>query len=181
MDRWLRYLTYIAVITLCFVRVYAYWDNYRTKPKLPAQTVAARLIGSKIDPNATGAVGGTRGTIAIAMSTSCVFCKASAPFYRALLGKARRLPGDLRTVAVMPESHDAANRYLRDSLLLTFDAVVQHLPGVVTAFTPTLLLADERGVVKGAWVGLLKPPAEDEVMATLCNVVGLDATDCRSR
>jgi len=81
----------------------------------------------------------------------------------------------------MPEGKDVAVAYLRNSLALTFDEVLQNVPGLSTQVTPTLLLADEQGVVKGAWIGVLRPADEDEVMTALCDVAGLDRMQCRTQ
>jgi hypothetical protein len=70
--------------------------------------------------------------------------------------------------------------YLQDTLTLTFDDVVQDLPGFTTPFTPTLLVTDEQGVVKGAWIGVLKPAAEDQVMTALCGMAGVDRSTCHT-
>ncbi len=180
-EKWLRVLVYFAVVSLCAVRIYSYWGAHQARPQRAAQSVAASLVGSRIGLEANSVGGAAKGTVVIAMTTSCVFCRASAPFYRKLLRKARSLPGGVRMIAVMPESKAAAVSYLQDSLLLTFDDVVQNLHGFATQFTPTLLVADERGVVKGAWIGALRPAAEDEVLAALCGVVGLDRTQCHTQ
>jgi thiol-disulfide isomerase/thioredoxin len=180
-DKWLKGLTYLAVISLCCVRIHSYWDSYHAKPRLSAQALSARLIGARIDIKGTAAGEATRGTVAIAMTTSCLYCRASAPFYRELLMKVRGFAGRVRTVAVMPGSEDAAVHYLQDALLLKFDKVVQHLPGLDVAATPTLLVVDEQGVVRRAWIGLLKPPAENEVMAAVCGIAGLEGPRCEVR
>jgi thiol-disulfide isomerase/thioredoxin len=179
-EKWLRAVTYFAVISLCFFRIHSYWHSYQVKPKPSTQSLAARLVGSRVGLSRDTGGGAAKETIVIAMTTSCVFCRASAPFYRKLLRKARSLQGSVRVLAVMPESKGSAVGYLQDSLLLTFDGVVQNLPGFATPFTPTLLVADEQGVVKGAWIGALKPAAEDEVMSALCSIAGLDRTQCRT-
>jgi hypothetical protein len=181
LEKWLRALTYVAVISLCCVRIHSYWDSYHAKPKLSARSVAASLVGSRIGLKEAAIGGAAKGTIVIAMTTTCVFCRASGPFYRNLLRTARSLPEGVRAIAVMPEGRDAAGAYLQNSLTLTFDDVVQNLPGFAAKLTPTLLVADEQGVVKGAWIGVLKPAGEDEVMTALCDIAGVDGTRCHTQ
>jgi thiol-disulfide isomerase/thioredoxin len=180
-EKWLRGLVYFAVISLCLVRVHSYWSSDQPKAKPTAQSLAARLVGSKLDLKESNGGIAAKATILIAMTTSCVYCRASAPFYTKLLGKVRAFAGNVRTIALMPENKQAAVGYLQDSLLLRFDDVTQRVPGFATAATPTLLVADEQGVVKAAWVGLLKPAAEDEVIKTVCGVAGIDSGRCYIR
>ena len=150
-DKWLKRLTYLAVISLCCVRIHSYWNSRHAEPRPSAQALSARLVGARIDIKGATAGEAARGTVAIAMTTSCLYCRASAPFYRELLTKVRGLAGKVRTIAVVPGSEDAAVRYLQDSLLLKFDKVVQYLPGLSVAATPTLLVVDEQWVVRRAW------------------------------
>jgi hypothetical protein len=103
---------------------------------------------------------------------------ASAPFYAKLLMRIRSLGTDIRAVAVMPEARETAVRYLKDSLLLPFDDVVQRVSGFTPIATPTLLVVDEHGVIKGAWVGLLRPEAESQVITGLCDVAGVGRVTC---
>jgi hypothetical protein len=180
-EKWLRALTYFAVISLCCVRIHSYWDGYHAKPKLSARSLAAHLVGSRIGLKEVTLGGAAKGTIVIAMTTSCVFCRASAPFYRDLLRKAHSHLGSIKAIAVMPEGKDAAVAYLQNSLTLTFDDVVQNLPGFAADFTPTMLVTDEQGVVKGAWIGVLRPAGEDEAMTALCGIAGIDTTRCHTQ
>ncbi len=179
-EKSLRFIAYLAVIVLCFVRVYSYWSNKGAAPHPSAESLAAHLVGSRIGlgGNATGEA--VRASVVIAMTKSCVYCRASAPFYRRLIREAQNLPGGVRTIAVMPESRDAADSYLRNSLILTFDDVVQSLPGFRAAATPTLIVTDRQGVIKGAWVGFLRPEAENAVLAALCRMSGAAGAVCRS-
>jgi thiol-disulfide isomerase/thioredoxin len=181
LEKCLRGLAYLAVICLCLLRIHSYWQNYHTGAKPSPRSLASRLVGSRIGLKEDRGGEATRGTMVIAMTTVCVFCRASAPFFRKLLQDARGLPWSVRTIAVMPESKDVASGYIRDSLELKFDDVVQHLPGFAPQFTPTLLVADQEGVVKGAWVGVPKPAAEEEIMAALCGVGNRDGAPCGAR
>jgi hypothetical protein len=109
-EKWLRTLAYFAVICLCCVRLHSYWDGYRAKPKVSPQSLAASLVGSRISLRGSAEDKEPKETIVIAITTSCVFCRARAPFYKKLLRGARSLPGSVRTIAVMPESQEVAVR-----------------------------------------------------------------------
>jgi hypothetical protein len=179
-EKWLRALVYFAVTILCFVRIGSYWRDNHLKSQGSVQSRVASLLGTRISLERSSAGAASRATIVIAMTTSCLYCRAGASFYRKLLHEARGLPGSVRTIAVMPESTDIPVSYLHDSLALTFDDVVTGLPGFVVRFTPTLLVADEQGVVKGAWIGVPKPAAEAEALAALCGIAGIDGARCHA-
>lgn len=96
-------------------------------------------------------------TLLLGLQTTCPYCTESAPFFRKLTAAA---VGKTRTVAVLPQSTDAARRYL-DGLGVHVDEIKQaSLSGIGVSHTPTLVLVDSSGIVRRAWTGEL--PSEDE-------------------
>src|SRR6202044_401626 len=96
-------------------------------------------------------------TLLLALQTNCHFCTESAPFFRRL---AAASVGNARTVAVLPQSPDAAKQYL-DGLGVRVDEIKQaSLPGIGVTGTPTLMLVDSSGFVRGAWTGVLTSGGE---------------------
>lgn len=98
------------------------------------------------------------------LSTNCHFCTESAPFYQRLAQqKAGR--GDVRLMAVLPQSVGEAQKYLDDHGI-SVDEVRQAVPGAAYARgTPTLILVDRTGSVIESWVGKLPPEKEAEVLS----------------
>lgn len=101
-------------------------------------------------------------TVVLALSTSCHFCSESAPFYRRLADELSRRRVHL--TAVLPQNADESSEYLR-ALQLAFGDVRQvPLRALQIRGTPTLLLVDERGVVRHVWEGKLTPEREQQVL-----------------
>jgi hypothetical protein len=103
-------------------------------------------------------------TLILGLQTTCQFCAESAPFFRRLIAAA---VGKTKTVAVLPQSPDVAKRYL-DGLGVHVDEIKQvSLPGIGVTRTPTLVLVDSSGVVRGAWTGELASEDEAKVLSAV--------------
>jgi len=103
-------------------------------------------------------------TLLLALQTNCYFCTEKAPFFRRL---AAASVGNARTVAVLPQSPDAAKQYL-DGLGVRVDEIKQaSLPGIGVTGTPTLMLVDSSGFVRGAWTGVLTSGGEADVLSAV--------------
>lgn len=102
-------------------------------------------------------------TLLLVLSTNCHFCSESAPFYQRLTQqKAGR--GDVRLIAVLPQSADEARKYL-DDRGIPVDEIKQAAPGAThTTGTPTLIMVDRTGSVVESWIGKLTPEKEVEVL-----------------
>lgn len=97
----------------------------------------------------------------LVLSTTCRYCTESLPFYEKLARqKAER--GDVRLIAVMPQSADEARRYLSERNV-TVDEIKQANLSIVRG-TPTLLMIDRNGVVVESWTGKLPPESEADVI-----------------
>lgn len=104
----------------------------------------------------------SQGTLAFGLQTTCHFCTDSAPFFRKLV---RSIPKDMRTIAVLPQAHEAAKRYL-DGLGIRVDSIQQApLAAIGITGTPTLLLVNNLGIVKNAWVGELGSSGQSSVLS----------------
>jgi hypothetical protein len=106
-------------------------------------------------------------TLVLVLRKGCHFCEDSAPFYQRLLTKQERDGSSTAIVAAFPDAADAVKEIVQSEGLQ-----VQALAGVppdklnVTG-TPTLLLVDRSGTVLKAWIGMLSPREELEVMQAL--------------
>lgn len=104
----------------------------------------------------------SQGTLVFGLQTTCHFCTDSAPFFRKLV---RSIPKDMRTIAVLPQTHEAAKRYL-DGLGIRVDSIQQApLAAIGITGTPTLLLVNKLGIVKNAWVGELDSSGQSSVLS----------------
>jgi hypothetical protein len=161
-EKIVRIAAYGFVLCLCSVRAYnELWAP--TGSGARSGNMARAYLGKRVSID-NGSEQARPVTVAVAMTTACVFCKASAPFYRKLLAQAGT---SVNYIALMPEEAPRAKAYLEGDLGLNFRLVTDKLVGVEIKSTPTLLVLDHDGIVTNAWVGLLPPSGEAEVVAAL--------------
>jgi len=100
-------------------------------------------------------------TLVLVLREGCHFCTDSADFYRRLASESRQTKTKL--VTVLPGSVEDSRRYLDDLRVPIVDIKQSSLSEVNVRGTPTLLLVDDKGVVRKSWVGQLPPDGEAEV------------------
>jgi hypothetical protein len=103
----------------------------------------------------------TSRTLVMVLSTSCSFCRDSAPFYRALL--TRQPPGSWRPIAVLPQSRTGAQSYMRAHGLEMAELHQVRLDALGVFATPALLLVDRQGKLQQQWIGKLTHGEENDV------------------
>lgn len=114
-------------------------------------------------------------SLVLVLKKGCHFCEDSAPFYQRLAGKQQQDGSNTAIVAVFPDAADSVNEVVKLKGL-----GVRALPGVPlerlkVSGTPSLLLVDRGGTVLNAWIGMLSPRQELEVM----NAVACSGESCR--
>lgn len=135
---------------------------------LPASPKSAPVESAPIKPGMKLSLSGVdweKGdkTLLLVLSTNCHFCTESASFYQRL-AQQKAMRGDVRMIAMLPQSLDEAQKYLSDHGI-SVDGITQAAPGAVYArATPTLIMVDRTGSVVESWVGKLPPEKEVEVM-----------------
>jgi hypothetical protein len=103
--------------------------------------------------------------LVLALSTGCHFCSESADFYKRLVPSAAS--NGVPVLAVLPQPASDGRSYL-ETLGVTVPEVVQsQLSAVDVSGTPTVLLVDNQGRIRKAWVGKLGPEQEQQVMEGL--------------
>jgi hypothetical protein len=116
-------------------------------------------------------------SLVLVLKKGCHFCEDSAPFYQRLAAHQRAEAKDVAIVAVFPDNPDAVREAVQ-----TDGLVVHVLPGVPleilkVSATPSVLLVDKSGTVLNAWIGMLSPKQELEVMRALA----CPSNTCRER
>jgi hypothetical protein len=153
----------IAVaILLGAVLIKSFFSRSRVQPSAPIQAIqpGTHLSLPGVDWKANGR------TLVLALSTQCHFCTDSAPFYRRI-AEQRSKAGNLRLIAVLPQPVADSQRYLKE-LGLTVDDVKQlPLDSLGVIGTPTLIEANNEGVVAASWRGKLTSEKEGEVLNRL--------------
>jgi thioredoxin-related protein len=103
-------------------------------------------------------------TLLMVLSTTCRYCTESSGFYQKLAQqKAGR--GDMRLVAVMPQTVEEAQQYLSEHKVSVDEVRQASLDTINIRGTPTLIVVDKTGAVVQSWVGKLPPEKESEVVA----------------
>lgn len=105
-------------------------------------------------------------TLVLALSTQCHFCTESVPFYQRIVQQ-RAAAGNLRLVAVFPQTVDESKEYLRKLGLAVDDIQQTQFDSIGVKGTPTLIMADDAGTVTESWRGKLPREKESELLARL--------------
>ena len=154
----------IAILCVCALICAAVVKRFLL-PQPQAQTGSMKppAVGSRVDLAGEHWAGEN---LVLAVSTTCHFCSASAPFYQRLIPAA--YAQGVKVVAVLPQVAEEAKPYLAHlGLPAGYDTVQAQLSSLDVHGTPTLLLVDSRGLVQKAWVGELPPAQEQDVLASL--------------
>lgn len=104
-------------------------------------------------------------TVVLVLSTGCHYCTASGPFYQHLT----RFASEHQTnvVALLPQPKSESVKFLSE-LGVNISSVEQAEPGSVgVSGTPTLLLVDDKGVVRHVFVGQLPTTDQNKVISLL--------------
>lgn len=101
-------------------------------------------------------------TLLLVLQSDCEFCQQSVPFYRRLLDQDT---DEIQNAVVAPARDVEMSPYLLSEGIIP-DTLAFVENGVVPVpVTPTLLLVDSTGSVIHAWIGVLEPEQEAEVLA----------------
>jgi hypothetical protein len=118
-------------------------------------------------PEETRTVLQQRGLIAavLVVSQNCRFCNDSAEFYRELVSLKQTTNGRFETIFVGFHKDDAkafltTNRLPAEDLRSTPQDLRKKVRG-----TPTLLIVDQTGLIRGAWMGRLSSRQERDVVS----------------
>lgn len=102
-------------------------------------------------------------TLLVVLSKGCHFCAESAPFYKKLALTAAERKG-LRVISIFPQAVSEAKEYLDQIQVPITDIRQFSLDSIGVRGTPTILLVNQAGVIKAAWLGRLPSDKEAEVL-----------------
>lgn len=142
-----------------------WWDaSKRQKPPAHA-SLEYPAAGAKISlPGVDWALNSR--SVLIALSTNCHFCSESAPFYQRMLREAGARKG-FSSIAAFPQDPKEGADYLA-KYGIQVNQVVQCSPETIgIRGTPTLVIVDNHGIVKKAWIGRLSAQQESDFMKWL--------------
>jgi peroxiredoxin len=109
-------------------------------------------------------------TLVFAISKSCHFCTASAPFYRQLLTSASL--AKISALVISPDPEDSMRAYLNDLRLNIpkIDRVSFQAIGINA--TPTVAIVNSKGKIAAAWIGQLTRDGQDAVLRFIASGLG---------
>lgn len=108
---------------------------------------------------------GQNRTVILVLQKGCRFCSESATFYRRLVHSTSGY--NVHLMAVLPQTPDEGRRYLRSLDVPIGDVRQATFRAVGVAGTPTIILADNKGIAEKVWIGELPPRKEAEVLQAL--------------
>jgi hypothetical protein len=122
--------------------------------------------GEKVNGVAAAAYSGAERTLIIQVRSTCQYCPAAMPFYRQLVDRIRKEQRGTRILAVSTEPPTISEAYLRANSIIVETMLQLDSKEPRLGITPGLLLLDKNGHVLGAWVGVLLPEQERDVVGT---------------
>ena len=152
-----------ALAVLCSIVSATVWRQPSKRAQTVQYTVGERITEVPVDYKSSDR------TLLFVLSSRCRFCTASLPFYKDLLVRSEQRQRT-RMIAVGNEKASVLSEYLGGAGL-AFDTVIALREDVAlkTRGTPTLILVDRNGVVRGFWEGLLSAEREKDVLKAISN------------
>lgn len=103
-------------------------------------------------------------TLVLVLSQECGFCQDSMPFYERLTSIENEA---VQIVVAAPPSEPEIAAYLTSEGVEPDALVFTGLDSLPVPGTPSLLAVDPSGLITHAWIGLLGPEREEDVLSTL--------------
>lgn len=163
----------IAVVVIAVVVGLVFLKDRLSPPAPEPEAVKA---GDKL-PNLDGwDWGAHEQTLVLGLRKGCHFCEDSAPFYQRLTAQQQPGGSSPAILAVFPDPADTVKEVVQSEGLTAHVLAGVPLEKLKISGTPTLLLVNRSGTVLNAWIGILSPRQELEVMSatnsTCCGAEG---------
>jgi rhodanese-related sulfurtransferase len=106
-------------------------------------------------------------TLVLALSPGCEYCFQNAAFYQKLSSQLLER-SDMRLVVVLRKSDTTSSSQYLEGLGVVPDEIREMpLRSLGVEFTPTIFLANRRGVVEDVWTGKLSDQGQEEIFRRL--------------
>jgi hypothetical protein len=161
----LERLSTVAVIAVALFVLFVYGDSYLHRTSKPVSR--AEVPRGKVLALPGVQWQSAQAFVVVALSTHCVYCERSAPFYQKLAGIIREGGGKMEMVAVFPQQAADAQAFLSTHSLRMDHVVSVPLGALGVHATPTLLLVDRSGIVRDGWIGSLNVETQTAVLAAV--------------
>jgi peroxiredoxin len=138
----------VAIVVIAGLLVKRTFFAEPVTPPLEAQ--AQQLMGTRINvPGADWAQ--NKKSLVFFLKKDCVYCDAVAPSYRQLIDEAGKT--NTKLIAILPNPVPVGREYIQ-SLGLPIEDVQSGVPASYKIpGTPTVLVVDAEGIVRGVWIG----------------------------
>ena len=148
LDKVTHVLLCVAAVLVLGFQVYPHFHKV-VQPRTKIQTVVGQTLHN------TGLKLTTDRNLVLLISSSCMYCLASVPFYQSL--SERKQPADLNVQVIFREGKRVSPTFLKDSKINLPVTENIDFTALKVQATPTILLLDRNGKVINSWVGLLSP------------------------
>jgi hypothetical protein len=157
----------LAIIVVATLLAVVLVRSYLLRRPSATQTTATSGIRAGTNLSLPGVDWSANGqTLVMALSTQCHFCTESAPFYQRLAQERAKNP-NLRLIAVFPQATPEGQEYLKGLGVNVDDVRQSKLESLGVSGTPTLIMANNQGIVEDSWRGRLTGDKEAEVLRRL--------------
>ena len=146
----LNIIVVVAIITVTALVVKRYvFPGAQQKPRIQ--------IGSQLKvPNVNWEY--NKKTLVFFLMEKCAYCESSAPLYRQLIADAAKY--NVKSLAILPLPVEQGRKYVETLKLPIENVQTGLLSSYQVPGTPTVAFVDDRGTVRGVWIGAA--PAERE-------------------
>lgn len=124
------------------------------------------LVGSRL-PGLGLPSGSARPSIILFVSADCKFCSRSLPFYRQLSAIHQSHPSYFNLVVLSNDSADSIGTFLRTNGVSADKVIPARSYSAALRATPTILVVDEKLMVRSEFIGLLHEDGQNEVIHAL--------------
>jgi hypothetical protein len=172
LDTTVNIVTLVTCVAVLSAISTQYISSSKSRP-----TAAPRIrVGEALPSVVDFKPGEATHTLLMYLKSDCKYCALNIPLYQRLSEAAERQGSRRIKLRVLTtDASDTASSYIKanglpplDIKVIPVDLIPQlRLPG-----TPTLVLADDRGIVKRVWFGALDATRQEEVFRTLFDAAG---------
>lgn len=166
----LETLINLALIVVAIAFVFSLISRYVKREATSGPRKPPTEIGAKIDLSGIE-WGKSEATVLFVLSTKCPFCTDSMPFYKRLVQETK---GRARFIGLFQQNESEARQYLQDNGLAIED-VRKFTPSQLgVSGVPTLILANQQGIVQDLWFGKIGANSESLVLKRIKGEAGND-------
>lgn len=166
MDLFKKIETAANVAVIVLVALFG-WTVFRGNPRsTSAASPVGQPAGPKIGLNLNQTLlkdvswAANQNTLVLGLQTTCHFCTESGPFFQKLTVAAA---GSTKIVAVLPQTVEESKQYLSKLGVHVDEVRSAPLSSIGVSGTPTMMLVDNKGIVRKVWLGKLPEEQQSQV------------------